>query len=197
MHCHPEVLPEMSRLPIERIVGSTIDLLEIEPAHFEKVVAWRNDPQNRRFFFSQRPFTLEGQQRWYESYRKDPTDYMFIIARKDGSPVGTVSLYAVDNRTKSAEFGRMLIGEKGCRRLGIGTEACRLCLDYGFGPLGLQQIHLCLYQWNNAAISIYKKFGFAIEQSMSKDIEGIGPQVVNRMTVSRDRYASDSLPRCN
>jgi diamine N-acetyltransferase len=55
------------------------------------------------------------------------------------------------------EFGS-LIGER--RNQGLGTEATRLTLDWGFTVLGLHSTLLVSFSWNTAAIRAYEKAGF-------------------------------------
>jgi RimJ/RimL family protein N-acetyltransferase len=174
----------MSRPTVRRIPGKRIDLEDIEPAHFEQVITWRNDPENRRYFFSQHNWTLEGQLKWYERYRSDPTDLTFAIL-KSGLPVGMVALYAIDDDLGTAEFGRLLIGEKKYRRQGIAYEACQLCLDLAFADLSLQQVYLKVYDWNLAAIRLYERLGFVAVECTLLEQNGIrNQQKVHKMILA-------------
>jgi RimJ/RimL family protein N-acetyltransferase len=153
----------MSRPLAEIIRGRQIDLVEIAPVHFERVIEWRNDAENRRCFFTQRNLTLDGQRQWYSKYLADPTDLTFIILLKTGLPVGMMALYAIDQEAGTAMMGRVLTGQKAYRRHGIATEAGGLCLDYGFNTLRLRRVALETYNWNIAAIHLYEKLGFTTE----------------------------------
>jgi diamine N-acetyltransferase len=57
----------------------------------------------------------------------------------------------------SAQFG-IDLGER--RGHGLGTEATRLTLDWGFSVLGLYNIMLAVAAWNERAIRVYTKVGF-------------------------------------
>ena len=50
------------------------------------------------------------------------------------------------------------LGER--RNQGLGSEATRLTLDWGFHVLGLQNVLLETLAWNEAAIRAYEKAGF-------------------------------------
>ena len=166
-----------------RIHGNRIDLTEIEPVYFAPVIAWRNDPDNSRSFFSHQNWTLEGQRRWYERYAQDPTDLTFIMVLKTGQPVGTVALYHIDTLSRTAEFGRVLNGEKQYRRRGFASEACRLCLDYGFDVLGLREIRLESYAWNDAANRLYEQLGFIPAQPAASTTAAGNGSGICRMTL--------------
>ncbi len=60
---------------------------------------------------------------------------------------------------RTAEFG-IMIGEKECWGKGYGTEATRLVLDYGFSSLGLHNIMLRAFSFNERALRAYRRAGF-------------------------------------
>jgi RimJ/RimL family protein N-acetyltransferase len=57
---------------------------------------------------------------------------------------------------------RTLIGPAG-RGRGLGTEAARLILGYGFEVLGLHRIDLGVFAFNPRAQHVYEKVGFVVE----------------------------------
>jgi RimJ/RimL family protein N-acetyltransferase len=59
--------------------------------------------------------------------------------------------------TAPADFG-IFLGER--RDQGLGTEATRFTLDWGFTVLGLHNIMLSVAAWNERAIRMYAKAGF-------------------------------------
>jgi RimJ/RimL family protein N-acetyltransferase len=78
-----------------------------------------------------------------------------------GELLGEVVLYEVDRDARSCTF-RTLIGPRG-RGRGIGTEATRLIVGYGFERLGLHRVELQVYSNNARARRVYEKAGFAVE----------------------------------
>ena len=82
-----------------------------------------------------------------------------MYERASWRPIGTVSLFQIDYRTGSADFG-ILIGEANARGQGYGTEATRLALDYAFTALGLRNVGLTVAEWNVAGQRAYVKAGF-------------------------------------
>lgn len=177
----------MSRADIKRISGEHIDLVDIEPIYFEDIVKWRNDPENQRCFFSQEVWTIQGETQWFQKYKTDPTDLTFVILLKSGKPVGMVALYKIDDISKTAEFGRLLIGDKASRRLDIGREASILCLDLAINKLGLRKVYLEVHDWNITAIRLYEQLGFVtVARTTRHDAHG-GIQQVRCMNLEVER----------
>ena len=104
------------------------------------------------------PFTLESQRDRIagRSGKPDFADFT-VYDRSDGTPIGFSSLFHIDHRNGTAEFG-IFLGER--RGKGLGTEATRLTLDWGFTVLGLHNIMLGVAAWNQRAIRVYTKVGF-------------------------------------
>jgi diamine N-acetyltransferase len=104
------------------------------------------------------PFTLEMQRDRIASRSGKPDIADFTIYdRSDQTPIGFSSLFRIDHRTGTADYG-IFLGER--RGQGLGTEATRLTLDWGFTMLGLHNIMLSVAAWNERAIRVYAKAGF-------------------------------------
>jgi RimJ/RimL family protein N-acetyltransferase len=99
---------------------------------------------------------------WY-STRNDQPDRLdlAVVDKATGECVGEVVLNQWDPGNESCNF-RILIGPKG-RNRGLGTEATRLIVGYGFEHLGLHRISLEVYAFNPRARRAYEKAGFRAE----------------------------------
>jgi RimJ/RimL family protein N-acetyltransferase len=73
--------------------------------------------------------------------------------------VGTAGLHQIDHHNRSAAFG-IVVGEPEYRGQGLGTETVRLVLDYAFCALGLHNVMLSVYEFNQAGWRAYEKAGF-------------------------------------
>ncbi|GLP65685.1 MULTISPECIES: GNAT family protein [unclassified Streptomyces] len=106
--------------------------------------------------------TPEGLRSWYGS-RSDRSDRLDLAVtdRATGELVGEVVLYEWDPAARSCTF-RTLVGPRG-RGRGLGTEATRLIVGYGFERLGLHRISLEAYGYNARALRVYEKVGFTVE----------------------------------
>lgn len=69
------------------------------------------------------------------------------------------NLHDIDVHHGTAEFG-LMIGEADARGRGLGTETTRLVLDYAFTSVGLHNVMLRVYEYNQAGIRAYQKAGF-------------------------------------
>ncbi|WP_084170109.1 GNAT family N-acetyltransferase [Paraburkholderia ferrariae] len=166
-----------------------VKLRPLEATDLGLLVTWRNDADNRGFFFSHAPLTHSGQSRWYESYLGKRDAILFVVCTAEGTPVGTVGLDNIDHKNQKAEFGRLLIGEPQFRQKGYGMIALRETLRYGFDELNLNRIYLQVFRDNSAAISLYKKVGFVDEGTLRSDhySRGAWRDVLN-MGLLRDEW---------
>ncbi|MGC1213649.1 MAG: GNAT family protein [Micromonospora sp.] len=135
--------------------------LDDDVAAFERVLA---DPEVVRLTGSppDNRFDVERLRAWYGS-RNAQTDRLdlAVVDRSSGACVGEVVLYEWDAHNNSCTF-RTLIGPTG-RDRGLGTEASRLVVGYGFERLGLHRISLEVFAFNPRARRVYEKVGFVAE----------------------------------
>jgi RimJ/RimL family protein N-acetyltransferase len=82
-----------------------------------------------------------------------------IYDRATATPIGGLGLRDIDWVTGCATLGVSLY-RKDYWGKGYGTEAMWLLLDYGFTVLGLHNIMLETYAYNERALSSYRKVGF-------------------------------------
>lgn len=108
------------------------------------------------------PHTREQLRAWYGS-RGDHPDRLdlALVDRASGDVVGELVFTDWDEPNRSALF-RVAIGPKG-RDRGLGTEAIRLFLAYGFEDVGLNRVWLGVYTFNPRAIRVYERVGFVRE----------------------------------
>ncbi|MEV7844574.1 GNAT family N-acetyltransferase [Streptomyces cyaneofuscatus] len=143
------------------------------------------DPEVIRYTFEpSSELTLERLRTWYGS-RGDQDDRLDLAVtdRTTGEVVGEVVLYDVDQINRNCAF-RTLIGPSG-RGRGLGTEATRLIVGYGFEHIGLHRIQLDVYAANHRARRVYEKVGFTAE--------GVRRQVQLREGTWRDELVMSIL----
>ena len=88
--------------------------------------------------------------------------------------VGVVGLSNIDLRSRSAEFGRFLIGRPGFRGAGCGREAAYLLCDYAFNSLGLHRLWAEVVAGNVRARSLYASIGFRDEALLRGHVRKAG-----------------------
>jgi RimJ/RimL family protein N-acetyltransferase len=105
------------------------------------------------------------QERWFEEISKSSDAVWFALAdthQEMERLIGTCCLVAIDWVARQAEF-RIRIGDKAAWGQGVGTEASRCLLRYGFADLNLERIWLRVFASNERAIRLYQKLGFQVE----------------------------------
>ena len=107
--------------------------------------------------------TPESEEAWIDeevkagAEREPQAVHFTIYALGDRAPIGTAGLFSISHLQSTSLFG-IALGER--RGQGLGTEAARLTLDWGFHMLGLRNVMLEVLAWNEAAIAAYEHAGF-------------------------------------
>jgi RimJ/RimL family protein N-acetyltransferase len=151
------------------ITGEHVVLRPYQAEDFPDLLAALADPEVLRLTGSVHDpgATLgPGDTEWYlQQYRSrnlqpDRLD-LAVIDKASGRCVGEVVLNDWDEGNNSCNF-RTFIGPSG-RGRGLGTEALRLIVGYGFERLGLHRISLEVFTSNPRARHVYEKAGFVAE----------------------------------
>lgn len=147
------------------LVGEKVTLRVLTEDDFEPIFAAYEDPEVTRFTGSHKEITAETAREWLRT-RADQPDRLdlAIVDNETGLCVGEAVLNEWDPDNESCSF-RILIGPTG-RGRGLGTEATRLIVGYGFEKLGLHRISLEVYAFNPRARRAYEKAGFTAEGTM-------------------------------
>lgn len=155
--------PQQSSQPILNIVGTAVALGPPRRDLLAVYLKWINDFEvTRTLAIGMRPRSWESEQAWYDRISTSERDVFFTIyERASLRPIGGTGLHNVDHANRTADFG-ILIGEKDCWDKGYGTEASSLMLDFGFTVLGLHNIMLRVYSFNERGLRAYTRAGFRI-----------------------------------
>lgn len=153
-----------ARQPIYNIVGEKVAL---GPGTREETITLfnRSDNDFAVTIFSGdplRPVTREQTEADFDRWSKEDSSRevgFLIYDRATSKAIGAVSLRHIDPVRQTAEFG-IVISDKACWGKGYGTEATLLMLDYAFTVLGLHNVLLMTYAYNERAIRAYRRAGF-------------------------------------
>lgn len=141
------------------------ELVALGPAHrglMPLLWKWENDVELSLLTGDPaRPLTPEGIEAVYERFSKAGADHtgFAVYERATLRPIGTAGLSSINPAHRTAELG-IGIGEHDCWGKGYGTEATRLVLDYAFTMLGLNNVMLRVFSYNERAIRAYTRAGF-------------------------------------
>lgn len=148
--------------PIINITGEKVALGPHRRELLPLYERWVNDFEVvRTLAIGLHPMTHEAEEAWYHgaSTRRGSDEVFTIYERATLRPIGSTGLHNIDYAHRIAEYG-IMIGEKDCWGKGYGTEVTTLMLDYGFTVLGLYNIMLTAYEFNERGIRAYLRAGF-------------------------------------
>lgn len=118
-------------------------------------IKWLNDSEVNQFLGAvvRDGTDTEFHNKWFESYFADERAgkrKIFMILDEE-KPIGQVGLLDINQLDKNAEL-YIVIGEAEYRGKGIGKEAMKFIIDYGFSGLKLHRISLHVHAPNEPAI---------------------------------------------
>ena len=129
---------------------------------------WINDLGTMRTWDSRRsPLTSEKEQEWYDRQSKAEDDVPFTM-KETLRPIGNTGLHGVDHRNRSATFG---IHRRAVPGQGLRHETTRLMLDYAFTALGLHNVMLTVFEFNQR-VSGHIKGGFQGDRTPARPHDG-------------------------
>jgi RimJ/RimL family protein N-acetyltransferase len=127
----------------------------------ERLVLGR-DPEIHRMYggsANAKPLTREDVEASLAKWMADPNAW---VIEHEGRFTGNIVLHSVNQEDRRARLA-LGIADPGKLSQGLGSEAIRLVLAHGFGPMGLHRIDLRVLAYNTRAIRAYEKCGFRFE----------------------------------
>lgn len=148
--------------------GKFVRLEEICPKYFEKVIEWRNNPENNKFLNQPFKLTIDLERQWYEEkYLNDPTQGLLIMIDKmNNIPFGTIGWTDYDAEEKICIAGRALVGELEYRSSKEMTEAYLIFQDYMYEQMKIKTAYIHVVDNNIKVISLNKKWGYVVNNEI-------------------------------
>jgi [ribosomal protein S5]-alanine N-acetyltransferase len=135
----------------------------------ENYLAWLNDPDVMQGIATS-GYTLENLKTYVSERLSNPNVVFFAICSNDTQEhIGNVKIDFHDKNSNVSELG-LLIGNKSYWGKGVGYEACKLAMQYGFSQIKLRKIFLAVYENNPNAKKLYEKLGFKLEGTLRKHV---------------------------
>lgn len=152
----------MPKPDVPPITDGRIVLRLLEERDLPMTLSWRNQDDIRKWFLNSAIITPEQHRSWWERYRNRDDDFVFVIEERVTlqRPVGQVGLYHIDREQRTAEFGRLLIGDREAQGHGLGSMASRGLLKTAFSHWNLRTVYLEVRSLNRRAIALYRSCGF-------------------------------------
>ena len=142
-----------------------VSLQPLERSHLTaEYLSWLNDPEVTRYMETGTfPTTAEDLERFFRSVTGSREQVAFAIVHKEsGKHIGNVKLGPIHWVHRGATLG-IMIGDKKFWGQGLGEDATRLAVEYGFYRLNLRRIDLGVFAEHEPAVRCYEKVGFRIE----------------------------------
>ncbi len=151
-------------------------LAQWRTAHFDKFFTWIKPGEGD---------VLE----WLKSYEADDRDLLFIVECPSGAAVGQMALSKIDREERSAEFGRVIRGDRRSPR-DIMLNASRTLIAWAFDSLNLERIYLQVFAHNRPARRLYDELGFCLSE-VQHFRRSVTPEGIERYVQSQNGTGKD------
>lgn len=146
-------------------VGDNVCLTAIKEADITIIEEWFNNVKFLRHYdmLPALPKSRRKLEEMIKSYEESDDSLIYAIRSKaSGKVIGISGFFDImwSNGTGTIFIG---IGDEAFTGKGIGYEAMRLMIDFGFNELNLYRIQLNVISYNEPAIRLYEKLGFVKE----------------------------------
>ncbi|MGF6330385.1 putative acetyltransferase [Pseudomonas sp. BS3782 TE3695] len=167
---------------------SVITLERFSESHIEGITALYNDPAVARQVL-QMPF--QSTEVWRQRLMADNERAMKLVALHQGSVIGHIGLeqFSRIRRSHAGSFGMgVAVAWQG---KGVGSKLLAAALDVADNWMNLQRVELSVYADNEAAISLYRKFGFETE-GLFRDYAVRDGRLVDTLSMARLRRTPEA-----
>lgn len=151
--------------PIFNILSDKVALGPLHKKLLPNMIRWENDFAVALMSGDPlRPVSPESFEADFDRIVKEANDRSVdfaIYERTTSRHIGSAGLRHINRTHRNAEYG-IMIGEKDCWGKGYGTETTILILDYAFTVLGLHNVLLSTYSYNERAVRAYTRAGFRV-----------------------------------
>ena len=114
------------------------------------ILEWRNHSETSKFMINKK-VELKEHLNFINSLKENKTKLYFLV-----DDIGVIDFTNITD--KKADIGLY----KNPNKQKVGSVLMRYIIDYGFNVLGLEKLVLYVYENNQKAINLYKKFNFKI-----------------------------------
>ena len=137
-----------SQQPVRPMVASDL----------ERVLAWRNHPEVRRYMYTQHEITLEEHSRWFERATQDRSRHLLIF-ENDAAPLGFINIHQIATGG-IADWGFYAAPDA---PKGTGRQLGQAALQYAFQGAGLHKLCGQALGYNEKSIQFHLSLGFTQE----------------------------------
>ena len=157
---------------VKVLIWEKISLVVPEKEDIKLWYVWVNDIETQSYLGSMygEIITIEDEEEYYDSIRKDTSIKLFCIYTEESKKViWNVSLMWIDYKNRKAELW-IAIFDKEQQNKWYGTESIKLMLKYAFEVLWLNKVNLRFVEFNKRAQKVYEKIWFKQVGRLTKEI---------------------------
>lgn len=128
---------------------------------------WITNKELVLFNAAYKPISEYDHEKWFDSVMQKRADLVLFVIEDNATNnvIGSCQLMHIDLLHRNAEL-QIRIGETASHSKGLGSDAVKQLVDFGFKHLNLHRIYLHVFADNERAIKAYSKSGFTIEGSL-------------------------------
>jgi putative acetyltransferase len=165
---------------------AVITLERLTESHLEGITALYNEPAITRQVL-QMPF--QSTEVWRKRLAADDERVVQLVALHQGAVIGSIGLEQF-SRVRRRHAGSLGMGvSEAWQGKGIGSKLLATALDIADNWMNLQRVELAVYADNEAAIGLYRKFGFETE-GLFRDYAVRDGRLVDTLSMARLRRRS-------
>ncbi len=167
-------------LESERLIYTRVSSDHVSEAY----VGWINDPDVNKYLETRGNYTLDMLKVYIEELYAKEVYFWAIHLKSTDKHIGNIKIDPIDFKNGSGEYG-ILVGDKASWGKGYAKEATIRIIKYCFEELGLTKITLGVVEDNAAAVNLYKKLGFKIDEVI-KGTKAYNNKISNSLRMSLD-----------
>lgn len=149
-----------------------VELRRLTENELELIMNWRMREDISQSMFTSEKLTLEGQKKWYEKIKNDPSQIRWVIYIDD-VPVGSIYLYDIDYSNKRCASG-WFVAEKEYRSLELAIALQHNLYDYVFENLKLNRIYGYVIDNNKMVVKLLNLCGMQTEGQLKEHVNKDG-----------------------
>ena len=163
-------------------------ILACSPGQQEAVRSLRNDPAIRSAMYTDHVISEEEHARWLLLLEGDRARRVFAVLDSTESPIGVVSLAAIDPIHGKADWGFYLSPRV---QGGLGSIVLFHLIEFAFEGLGLEKLNGEALEGNAASLAVHRKLLFQEEGYRRSQIVRGGSRLgVHLLGLTREDWRS-------
>ncbi|WP_373032493.1 UDP-2,4-diacetamido-2,4,6-trideoxy-beta-L-altropyranose hydrolase [Sulfurovum sp.] len=149
------ILENEIRLLLETLSIELINFIDLSLDEKRMVLTWRNNPNIRKWMFSQEIIEIKDHLAYVNSLNKRE-DRLYFLVKQEGQAIGVIDFTNIDYQKRSTEFGIYANPEL----KGVGQILMKAIIDYAFNSLKVKTLISAVIEENLPAIKLYKRYDF-------------------------------------